>query len=216
MVLIPAYNEEEYIGETIDGLLQEIMPHQILVIDDASQDRTGEIAKERGALLHSLPVNKGKGEALEEGLGLAQGDVILFIDADLGPSSYHVFPLIEPVYKGEVEVTIGILPSPKKRGGLGLARFVADRGVRLLRGRHVEGLLSGQRAFRQEIIEKLLPFAPGFGLEVGMALDMLRAGISFRPVEVELYHRETFNDWRGFYHRGLQLLHIIQALMMKA
>lgn len=215
MVIIPAFNEEEYIGETLDGLLQRISSHQILVIDDGSQDRTAEVAQKRDVLLHRLPFNKGKGGALEEGLKLVRGEVILFLDADLGYSSRYVFPLIKPISKGEVEATIGILPPPKRRGGFGIVRSVAERGVRLLRNCHVQGTLSGQRAFKQEIIEHLLPFAPGFGLEVGLTLDMLRAGISFLPVEVNLYHRESLNDWPGFYHRGIQLLHIFRALIMK-
>lgn len=214
-VLIPAFNEEEYLGDTIHGLLQTISPYQILVIDDGSTDRTGEIARERGVSLLSLPINCGKGEALTQGLKRTQADVILFLDADLGTSSKHILPLLEPILKREVEVTLGLLPPPRKRGGLGVARLVAEKGVRLLRGCHVEGILSGQRAFTREALLKLLPFAPGFGLEVGLTLDMLRFKIPYRLVKVHLYHRETENDWKGFYHRGRQLLHILWALVMK-
>lgn len=215
VALIPAYNEEEYLGETLDGLFSFLTPQQILVIDDGSIDETGAVARDRGVLLLSLPVNRGKGAALEAGLHQIQGEVVLFLDADLGISSQQAFPLVQPILAGEVESTMGILPPPKKRGGLGLVRFTAREGIRLLRGERVEGILSGQRAFKGELLPLFLPFAPGFGLEVGLTLDLLKHRISFAGVPLPLRHRETGNDWSGIWHRGQQLMHILMALMMK-
>lgn len=215
MVLIPAYNEGEYLGETLDALLQELSPYQILVIDDGSTDHTGEVAREEGVLLHTLKRNKGKGKALEEGVKRCIGEIILFLDADLGLWAPNTFPLVRPIQENEVDATIGILPPPKQKGGLGLTRFVAREGISFLTGYGVQGALSGQRAFRRRVLLKLLPFAPGFGLEVGLTLDLIKYQIPFKTVEVELYHRETLNDWQGFYHRGRQLYDIIKAFMMK-
>lgn len=213
--LIPAYNEGAYLGDTISGLLGFLSPHQILVIDDGSRDGTGSIAREKGVLLLSLPANRGKGGALEAGLNQVPDGVVLFLDADLGNSAEKAYFLAEPVLKGEVEATIGLLSPPVKKGGLGLVRFTAREGVRLLRGETIDGILSGQRAFRREILHRFLPFAPGFGLEVGLTLDLLKHRFSFQTVPLDLRHRERGNDWPGFLHRGRQLLHILQALVMK-
>ncbi len=214
-VLIPAYNEEERLGATLDGLLEALSPSQILVIDDGSEDQTAVVAMERGVRLLSLPGNRGKGEALEAGLERTEGEVILFLDADLGATGLQALRLAEPVLEDEAEATIGLFPPPKKRGGLGVVRFVAQLGVLLLGGRRVRGVLSGQRAFRQELIRDLLPFASGFGLELGLTLDLLKRDVSFRELELGLRHRETGNDWQGFMHRGRQLLDILRVLVIK-
>ena len=67
-IIIPAYNEEDRLGATLKALKKIDLVKDILVIDDGSVDRTGEIAKKEGVKLITLNKNRGKGYALKEGI----------------------------------------------------------------------------------------------------------------------------------------------------
>jgi hypothetical protein len=58
---------------------------------------------------------------------------------------------------------------------------------------------------RAEVLDVVTPFAPGFGMEIGMTVDAARAGFRVAEVEVDLEHRATGRTWRGFVHRFRQL-----------
>ncbi|NJD08064.1 MAG: glycosyltransferase [Methylococcaceae bacterium] len=87
-VVIPALNEEETIGATLSSLFeQEPPPWEILVVDDGSSDRTGELAEQwlsgrEGGRVIRLPRNRGKAEALNIGIRAASGDFVATVDAD--------------------------------------------------------------------------------------------------------------------------------------
>ncbi len=65
--------------------------------------------------------------------------------------------------------------------------------------------ISGQRAMRAEVLRAVLPFADGYGMEIGMTVDAVRAGYRVIELELELEHRATGRSLGGFLHRGRQL-----------
>ncbi|RQD74509.1 MAG: glycosyltransferase family 2 protein [Candidatus Syntrophonatronum acetioxidans] len=83
-VIIPAYNEEDRIGATINSLNKIKEVGEILVINDGSRDKTGEIAAEYGVKVINLPKNRGKAGAVMEGVMRAKNDLVAVVDADLG------------------------------------------------------------------------------------------------------------------------------------
>jgi hypothetical protein len=91
---------------------------------------------------------------------------------------------------------------------MGLAR----RGIANATGRRMSEPLSGQRAVRWEALPVLLPFAPGFGIEVAMTIDALRAGLRVVEVEVDLHHNPTGKDLSGLLHRARQARAIAREL----
>ena len=74
-VIIPAYNEEKWIGTTISSILESGFPCEVIVVDDGSSDKTPQILKTFGESIQviSHPVNKGKGAALVSGINDASG-----------------------------------------------------------------------------------------------------------------------------------------------
>jgi len=88
--------------------------------------------------------------------------------------------------------------------------------VARLTGRVLAAPLSGQRAFRADHLPLLLPLEPGFGVEVGMDIDALRAGLRVLEVPTAMQHAATGRDLAGFRHRGRQLAHILRALARRA
>jgi uncharacterized protein YheU (UPF0270 family) len=108
---------------------------------------------------------------------------------------------------------VPLSPRPSvARGGFGLALRTARWGVARLTGRVLRAPLSGQRAFVAVHLPLLTPLEPGFGLEVGLDIDALWAGLRVMEVPTSMAHAATGRDWAGFRHRGRQLAHILRAL----
>jgi dolichyl-phosphate beta-glucosyltransferase len=91
-VIVPAYNEEDRVGNTLDGIMSYLdktgEDYEIIVVDDGSSDRTCEVVDERARAnprvhLLTLGRNRGKGAAVREGILASRGDEVLFSDADL-------------------------------------------------------------------------------------------------------------------------------------
>jgi glycosyltransferase involved in cell wall biosynthesis len=215
-IILPAWNEAERIGETLRAIREGELRHaEVIVVDDGSDDRTAEAAAEWADRVIRHERNIGKGAALETGWRSAEGEVLLFLDADLGPSARHAARLLAPIERGEADMVVAVLPAPRKKGGFGLARGMASRGIYWLSGYRPTAPLSGQRAVKKCVLERIGGLAPGFGIEVSLTIDAVRHGFRIAEVEVPFRHRETGRDWQGFCHRGRQLVHIGRTLIRK-
>jgi hypothetical protein len=224
IALVPAFTEADRIGDTVRALAKLPGVAEILVVDDGSLDATAARALEAGAHCLSLPVNRGKGGALNAGLAALLARVrervtprpraLLLADADLGATAERLGVLLQPVLDGDADVAIADLPAQEGAGGFGIAMGLARTGIRAVTGQTMNEPLSGQRAIRWELLESgvLGPFAPGFGVEVAMTLTALRAGARVVEVEVDLRHKATGKDLAGVRHRARQAAAITREL----
>ena len=96
-------------------------------------------------------------------------------------------------------------------GGVGLALAFARWAVRRRCGLAATAPISGQRALRASVLEDVLPFAPGFGMEIGMTIDAVRAGHRVAEIELDLTHRASGRTPGGFSHRGRQLVDFVRV-----
>lgn len=224
--IIPAYNEADIIEETIKAVLKIPEITQLIVVDDASTDGTSEAADRAGAhQVIRLSKNVGKGGALNKGFSLSNGSIIILLDADLGSTAIQAYRLLQPVLDNSADMTIGQFnaaaddPQNKlasRSKGFGTAVKIARAGIKLLAGSVIYAPLSGQRALNREIIEKAGGFASGFGIETALTIDALRMGYRVIEVPVDMKHRATGRDFRGFMHRGKQFAHILRIIIWKA
>ena len=171
-VLVPAYNEERNIRDTIHFIretLEEV--DQIVVINDASEDRTADIVREEyGVDLVDLKENQGKGGALRAGLKATDADVILLLDADLvGLTRAHVARLLNPVLEGRAQTTMGVFSE---------GRFMTDLAQK------VAPQLSGQRAIRRELLEGAPMDDARYGVEVAINRHLENQGVAIHEVEL--------------------------------
>jgi glycosyltransferase involved in cell wall biosynthesis len=228
-VVISAYREAERIGASIDGALSLPGVDLVVVVDDGSRDEgeTARIAKEHGAIVVRHPRNRGKGAAMETGAATvaaiearesaASPRFLLFLDADLEQTAANAAPLVEAVRAGEVGMTIAILPPQQTAGGgHGFVVKLAKDGIRRAVGFEATQPLSGQRCLTRAVFEAALPLAHGFGVETGLTIDVLRAGIRVREVEAEFQHRVTGADLAGQLHRGRQYRDVALALATRS
>ncbi|NLZ38828.1 MAG: glycosyltransferase family 2 protein [Firmicutes bacterium] len=211
--IIPAFNEEKTIAQTINALKSLRLIDEILVIDDGSTDRTAEKAAAAGASVYKLPQNRGKGTALAMGVRLTEADILCFVDADLGSSAKEFARLIPPVLNKEAEMTIAAFSPAKRRGGFGLVKSLAAYGIIKLCGYRPHSPLSGQRVLRRSVWNGLNCSARGFGVEVGLTVECLRNGYRLQEIAVQMTHRETGRDFKGFWHRGRQFFHVLRTLV---
>jgi len=211
-ILIPAYNEAKNIQATIQAIKSIGKVDQIIVINDGSQDDTSTLAKQTGVEVIDLDKNIGKGGALNYGVKFAKGEIIGLLDGDLGKSASEVEKLLIPVVENKVDMTIGRFLAAKKTGGFGIVTTLAKKGIRWFTGLEVASPLSGQRVMRRIVIEKVKFFESGFGVEVGLTIDIFRLGFRVKEIPVQMTHAETGRDLAGFLHRGRQFIDVAIVL----
>ncbi len=211
-VVIPAYNAAARVESTVRAALGIVLPGWetgVLVVDDGSRDGTAVRATAAGAAVLRLPRNGGKGRAVAAGVAALPADAWLFLDADLGETAAEGCVLAEPVAAGRADVAVAVMP--RRGAGLGLAVGLARAGTLALAGRWLEAPLSGQRCLNRRAWEACRPDS-GFGLEAGMNVDVLRAGLRLVEVPTAMGHAATGWNPAGVWHRGRQFLAVAGAL----
>lgn len=219
-IIMPAYNEANKIKNTLENIYSIEEIDEIIVVDDGSSDNTSEIVssiESKKIKIFKIEKNKGKGYALNYGLNIAMenADIIGFLDADLGSSSKEVKKLIDSILNNEADVIIAKFPPAKKKGGLGFVKGLAKKSVLEMTGKELDATLSGQRLFKKEVLNKFDEIPFGYGVEVGMTIDILKYGYTIKEVLVNMTHSETGRDLKGFIHRGKQYYHIKKVLRQK-
>lgn len=217
--LIPAFNEAESIVETLTAAAQLQPIDEIVVIDDGSTDDTYALASScslpKVSVLR-LPSNRGKGGALNFGRREVHADVYLLLDADLGSSAALADKLLEPVLRGEADMTIARFGAEQSKSGakmgFGLVRRTASLGIKILTGSTVLSPLSGQRAVTAKVLDAVGEFAAGFGVEVALTVGALHHGFKIVEIPLNMKHRAFGRGLKGLRHRGGQFFAVLRAL----
>jgi glucosyl-3-phosphoglycerate synthase len=194
-VVIPARNEEATIGSIVSTIRRDLVERvplvdEILVVDSRSTDATAAVAGRAGArvvsqdrMTRGLPRMEGKGDALWAGLAAAGGDVVAFVDGDLHEfSSHFVTGLLGPLLTDQsVEFVKGFYHRPLngpvgvETDGGGRVTELAARPLINLFFPELAGFvqpLAGEYAGRRRTLERI-PFVSGYGVEIGMLIDLV-------------------------------------------
>jgi len=227
-VVIPALNEADRIGATVTAAAGIAGVDVVVVVDDGSGDDTAAAAEAAGASVVRHARNRGKAAAMETGaeavrliearaaaaVGQGRPDRrhLLFLDGDLAESAAAAGPLAEPVRAGTADMTIAAFSNRVRQGGHGLVMALSGAGIERATGWRPAQPLNGQRCLTRAAFEAALPLAPGFGVETGLTIDLLRRGMRITEVEVPLSHRATGRDWRAQLHRAREFADVARAL----
>jgi hypothetical protein len=201
-ILVAARDEEARIGTTVAQLRRLFPDAQVLVADDGSRDGTAHVAASAGARVLRLP-HRGKGQALTLAEREAPPGPLLLCDADLRGD-------LRPLLESEADLAIAVF-SHRQGGGFGLAKGTARRLIAQACGFEAREPLSGQRRLSTRARAECFPLAAGFGVETRMTVDAVQARLDVAEVELDLEHRATARDARGFLHRGRQLRDLLLA-----
>jgi glycosyltransferase involved in cell wall biosynthesis len=217
--IVAAHNEADRIGETVKALREALPSAVIWVADDASSDGTAEVAMSAGARVVSRGRAHGKGGNVSAAAEAALSDgeppaLVLLCDGDLGNSAARLGPLVAAVEAGECDLAVAAF-GKRVGGGFGLALGFARWAIHRLCGFEAEAPISGQRAMKAEVLRATLPFARGYGMEIGMTVNAVRAGYRVGEYELDLSHRATGRSLAGFIHRARQLLDFVRVYRQK-
>jgi glycosyltransferase involved in cell wall biosynthesis len=244
-VVIPARNEADRIAATVKGAAGLPGVDIVVVVDDGSRDGTAALAQGAGAHVMRHSRNRGKAAAMETGAEAvlliearskaaaseaaaseaadsqpagpeaAGPRHLLFLDADLAQTAGEAAPLIEPVRAGRADMTIAVFSDRVRQGGHGFVVGLSGSGIMRAAGWRPAQPLNGQRCLTRAAFEAARPLAPGFGVETGLTIDLLRQGLRITEVEVPLAHRATGTDWRSQVHRARQFADVARALAVR-
>lgn len=230
IAVVAAHNEAGEIGATLAALREAFPLASLWVADDGSDDGTATIARAAQATVVSGEARSGKGEAMTRAVRDALEDraagashpanghngsgdpVLLLCDGDLGPSAARLAPLVYAVRDDDADLAVAAF-AKSVGGGFGIAVGFAGWAIRRRCGFHAKAPLSGQRAMPASRARGLLPFAADYGMEMGMTIDAVRAGLRVREIELDLSHRASRRTPAGFLHRARQLLDCVRVLL---
>ncbi len=184
----------------------------------AAREALRAFAQEAPARMSGMGGESGMGPRLGEDDWLSgdpvvlpsEDPVVLLCDGDLGESARLLGPLVQAVIVGDSDMAVASF-AKRVGGGLGLAVGFAGWAIRRRCGLELRAPISGQRALRASVLLRALPFAEGFGMEIGMTIDLARAGARVGEVELDLSHRATGRTFGGFLHRGRQLVDFVRV-----
>ena len=219
-VVIPAKDEADLIAATVRACRAIPRVDLVVVVDDGSSDATQDHARTAGATVVRHSVSRGKASAMETGAAVvAMRDLpdtparlLLFIDGDLGDSAAACSELIPPVLDGVADFSIAVLPKQAGAGGRGRVVKAGRKGIALATGWQPIAPLSGQRCLTRAAYDAAVPLAAGWGVEVGMTIDLLVAGMRVIEVPCDIQHRVSGNDHAGRMHRAAQYADVLETL----
>lgn len=212
-VVIPVYNEEKYIDKTIKGISQFKFIDNIVIVDDGSTDGTLNKIKNYNVEIIKLNKNTGKGFAIKKAIRDRDFDILVLIDGDLGYTSKEIIKLINPIIEEKCDVSIAKFPKLNKKYGFGLVKTLSKIGVYIYTGKTLNCTLSGQRVYTKKSIENIKYVPDKFGIEVAMTIQALEQNLKIKEIDVNMKHRVTKKDIKGFFHRGRQFIHIFITLI---
>lgn len=231
-VCLPARNEEPTVGLIVEAIRTELVERvplvdEIVVMDDHSTDRTAEVAAAAGArvvaaeeVLPEYGEGHGKGEALWKSLYVAEGDLIVWCDADVREfDPCFVIGLVGPlVTRPDLAFVKGFYERPidgRPGGGGRVTELVARPALALLFPQlsAVVQPLAGEYAGRRSVLEQL-PFVEGYGVEIALLIDIAeRFGVEVMA-QVDLGVRHHRN--RPLDELSPQAAAVLQAVLRRA
>lgn len=212
-VVIPALNEEGIVGKTVKSIpvdkLNEIgLDTEIIVIDNASTDRTAEEAEEAGARV-IYEDKRGYGNAYIRGLSESSGEIILMGDADGTYPMEKAHQFIKPILDGECDFIMGSrFEGEMEEGAMpALHRYIGNpmlsKMLNILFKSKVKDTHCGMRAFKKEAIEKLNLKSPGMEFAIEMVIEASEKNLKIQQIPIDYRVRggeaklSSFKDgWR--------------------
>jgi len=219
-ILIPVFNEVQTVEEIIRRVRATDscgLEREIVVVDDASTDGTGDLLKKiqqvGGVKVVSHPYNRGKGAALRTALEQATGDIVVIQDADLeyDPADYPI--LLKPILDGRADVVYGSRFLGGTHRVLLFWHFMANKFLTLLSNLfcnlNLSDMETGYKVFRRKCVEGLALNAERFGIEPELTAKLARRHFRFYETPIGYSGRDYSEGKKIGWKDGLAALWFI-------
>jgi dolichol-phosphate mannosyltransferase len=228
-VVIPAYNEEETVGETVGGLVsaldREGIEHEVIVVDDSSRDRTAAVVEAMSAAHPQVrclpsPYSNGFGFAVRAGLEAFEGDAVAIVMAD-GSDDPEDLVAYQRLLEDGYECAFGsrfvagsrVIDYPRSK--LIINRIV-NWGIRVLFRHGYNDTTNAFKAYRREVIESLQPFlSHHFNLTVELPLKAVVRGYSYGIVPISWTNRKAGTSKLSLNEMGSRYLFIVLYVFLE-
>jgi glycosyltransferase involved in cell wall biosynthesis len=223
VAIVPAFNEEEAIARVIAEIRAYDAQLEIVVVDDGSQDRTGEVARAAGARVLRLPFNLGIGGAVQTGFRYAREndfELAVRVDGDGQHDPAQLAAVVEPVLRGEADIVVGsryLSPggdgfrssAPRRLGIRILARVVS-----LLTRQRITDPTSGFQALNRKAIALFAADYPHDYPEAEALVLLLRHRLRLREVPIEMRPRAAGRSSIQTLSSGYYMVKVLLALLV--
>jgi glycosyltransferase involved in cell wall biosynthesis len=209
-IVIPAYNEERFIGTLLERILaldlsSVGLEKEIIVVNDCSRDGTAEVVAKFPVRLHNQPQNGGKGAAVRAGIGLATGDYLIIQDADLEYDPADYLPMFRALQQPNVDAVYGsrYMKHPGrgklvnlltgKHANQGLMAYLGGQSLSfvalLFTGGYISDTVTALKLFRTPLIQSFPLETSGFELDHEITARLLARGGTIKEVPIKYFPR---------------------------
>jgi glycosyltransferase involved in cell wall biosynthesis len=198
-VVMPAYNEDATLLKIVRQVLDLQNLHELIIVDDCSEDRTPEIATaiakgDARVRYIRLEKNSGKTAALKTGFAMTTGDIVIVQDADLEYDPSEIADVIEPIIQNRADVVYGSRFMVKKAARvLYFSHYLANKFLTFfsncLTNLNMSDIETCYKAFRGDIIRNLIITSSGFGFEVEVTAKVAKLRCAVYEVPISYYGR---------------------------
>ena len=202
-VVIPVYNERQWIGDLVRRVRGVPMPKEVIIVDDGSTDGTRELLEKldgEGIRVFHLSRNRGKGAALREGFRHVTGDVILIQDADLEYDPADWLRLLLPIIDGRADVVYGSRFIGDSHRVLYFWHYLANKVLttlsNMLTNLNLTDMETCYKVFRREVLDGIHVKSDRFGFEPEITAKIARRrNPAWRVYEVPIsYSGRTYEE----------------------
>jgi len=227
LAIVPALNEADNIGSVVQDLKTASPWLDVLVIDDGSTDQTAEVARAHGAKVISLPVNLGIGGAVQTGFLYAlkhHYDVALQVDGDGQHKAEEIRKLVDPVLRGEADVTIGSRflekTSYKSAWPRRLGIYLLSKTIQSVVRKNFTDPTSGFRAYNQKALQIVSTHYSTDYPEPDAIVTLLKNRLRVTEISVEMDARlsgsSSITPFKsGYYMFKVSLAIILNSMMSR-
>ena len=208
---MPVYNEKDTIREIVKRVLEVDLVHELLIVDDGSEDGTRQILKDEIEGQKKVRIilkekNEGKGSAVTLGISEVVGDLVIIQDADLEYDPQHYAVLMKPIEKGISDVVYGSRFLGGARRPILFWNMVANKILTFFTNILYNNILTDMetcyKLFKKEVMDGVTIHAKRFDFEPEFTAKMLKKKVRIYEVPIEFNPRpydegKKINAWDG-------------------
>ena len=215
VVIIPCYNEEVAIAQTVRGFRAVLPEAPIYVYDNNSKDATSARAREAGAIVRREPL-QGKGHVVRRMFSDIEADVYVLVDGDATYDPVAAPEMIRMLIDENLDMVVGRRVHQQAeayRAGHVLGNRLLTGFLAQLFGQRFTDILSGYRVFSSRFVKSFPALAAGFETETELTVHALTLGLPIAEIETQYYARpEGSVSKLSTYRDGFRILRVILAL----